>query len=168
MIVRDKQSGKIAGHREELILPDADAEFAATPVVLSRYVEAVSELPPASEFPDVFVYRKQLIRPSAGRQFRTTDNLIMYLAVYNAANSTETGKPLVRVTVRLMKDGQPATKPFDFVLTDIQDQPVPHLTFAEFIRLASLTPGHYQATFEIKDMVTRKSSKQEAPFEILP
>ena len=169
LIVRDKQSGKIAARREQFVLPEAEAEFAATPVVLSRYVEAASQLPPnPADPPDVFVHGKQVIRPSAARQFKPGDNLIMFLAVYNAANSPETGKPLVRVTVRLMKDGQPATKFFDYVLTDIQERPVPHLTFAEYLRLASLAPGRYQATIEVKDMVTRKSSKQEAPFEIVP
>jgi VWFA-related protein len=169
LIVRDKQSGKIAARREQFVLPEPEAEFAATPVVLSRYVEAASQLPPnPADFPDVFVHGKQVIRPSAARQFKTVDNLIMFLAVYNAANSPETGKPLVRVTVRLMKDGRPATKFFDYVLTDIQERPVPHLTFAEYLRLANLAPGRYQATIEVKDMVTRKSSKQEAPFEIVP
>lgn len=168
LIVRDKQSGKLTARREHLLLPEPDSEFAATPVVLSRYVEPASQLPPhPADFPDVFVHGKQLIRPSAGRQFRTSDNLIMFLAVYNAANSSETGKPLVRVSVRLMKDGQPASKFFDYVLTDIQNQPVPHLTFAEYLRLATLSPGRYQATIEVKDMVTRKSSKQEASFEIV-
>src|SRR5215213_3416340 len=169
LIVRDKQSGKIAARREHFVLPEPDAEFATTPVVLSRYVEPASQLPPdTADFPDVFVHRKQLIRPSPGRQLKTSDNLFMFLAVYNAANSPETGKPLVRVTVRLMKDGQPATKFFDYVLTDVQQQPVPHLTFAEYLRLANLTPGRYQAVIETKDMVTRKSTKQEAPFEIVP
>ena len=169
LIVRDRQSGKIAARREQFVLPEAESEFAATPVVLSRYVEPASQLPPnPADFPDVFVHGKQVIRPSAARQFKTTDNLIMFLDIYNAANSPDTGKPLVRVTVRLMKDGQPATKFFDYVLTDIQAQPVPHLEFAEYLRLANLAPGRYQATIEIKDMVTRKSSKQEAPFEIVP
>ena len=169
LIVRDKQSGKITARREQLVLPELDSEFAATPVVLSRYVEAASQLPPhPADFPDVFVHGKQLIRPSAGRQFKTSDNLIMFLAVYNAANSSETGKPLVRVSVRLMKDGQPASKFIDYVLTDVQNQPVPHLTLAEYLRLASLAPGRYQAMIEVKDMVTRKSSKQEASFEIVP
>jgi VWFA-related protein len=169
LIVRDKQSGKITARREQLMLPEPDAEFATTPIVLSRYVEPASQLPPhPADFPDVFVHGKQLIRPSAGRQFKSSDNLIMFLAVYNAANSSETGKPLVRVSVRLMKDGQPATKFFDYVLTDIQNQPVPHLTFAEYLRLANLTPGRYQAMIEVKDMVTRKSSRQEASFDIIP
>jgi VWFA-related protein len=169
LIVRDKQSGKTTARREQFVLPEPDSEFATTPVVLSRYVEPASELPPdPAELPDVFVHRKRLIRPSAERQFRAGDNLIMFLAVYNAANSSDTGTPLVRVTVRLMKDGQPATKPFDYVLTEIQAQPVPHLKFAEYIRLATLTPGRYQATIETKDMVTRKFTKQEASFEIVP
>jgi VWFA-related protein len=169
VIVRDKQSGKIAARREHFVLPEPDAEFATTPVVLSRYIEPASQLPPnPADFPDVFVHGKQLIRPSTSRQFKTSDNLIMFMAVYNPSNSPETGKPLVRVTVRLIKDGQPATKFFDFVLTDVQPQPVPHLTFAEYLRLATLGPGRYQAMIETKDMVTRKSTKQEAAFEIVP
>jgi len=168
LIVRDKQSGKTTARREQFVLPEPDAEFATTPVVLSRYVEPASELPPDPEFPDVFVHTKTLIRPSAGRQFRASDNLIMFLSIYNAANSNETGKPLVRVTVRLMKDGQPATRPFDYVLTDIQNHPVPHLTFAEYLRLTNLTSGRYQAMIEARDMVTRKLVKHEASFEIVP
>jgi hypothetical protein len=169
LIVRDKQSGKIAARREHFVLPEPDAGFTTTQVVLSRYVEPASQLPPdPADFPDVFVHGKQLIRPSAARQFKTSDNLIMLLAVYNAANSPETGKPLVRVTVRLMKDGQPATKFFDYVLTDVQSQPVPHQTFAQYLTLTNLAPGRYQAAIETKDMVTRKSTKQEAPFEIVP
>ena len=66
LIVRDKQSGKVAARREHFVLPEPDAEFATTPVVLSRYVEPASQLPPnPADFPDVFVHGKQLIRPSA-------------------------------------------------------------------------------------------------------
>ena len=165
LIVRDRQSGKMSARREHLVLPDLDAEFATTGLVLSRYVEAAN--PQATE-PDVFAIRKTSIRPSAARQFRATDNLVMLMAVYNAANSPDTGKPMVRVTARLMKDGQPATKPFDFVLTEIDNEPVPHLTFAEYIRLTGMTPGSYTVTIESKDMVTKKLVKQEASFQIVP
>jgi hypothetical protein len=166
LIVRDRQSGKIGAKREQVVLPDLDAEFAATNLVLSRYVAAVT--PQLTDSPDVFTYRNTAIRPSAARQFRASDNLVMYLAIYNAANSADTGKPLVRVTARLMKDGQPATKPFDFVLTEIDNKPVPHLTFAEYIRLTGMAPGNYTVTIEAKDMVSKKLIKQESPFVILP
>ena len=165
LIVKDRKSGKMSARREHVVLPDMDAEFAATPLVLSRYVEAAN--PQASE-PDVFTIKKTSIRPSAARQFRPTDNLVMFLNIYNAANSPDTGKPMVRVTARLMKDGQPATKPFDFVLTEIDNEPVQHLTFAEYIRLTGMSAGRYTVTIEAKDMVTKKLSKQEAAFEVLP
>ena len=165
LLVRDRQSGKISGHREQLVLPDLDAEFSATPLVVSRYVEAAN--PQATE-PDVFTVRKTSIRPSAARQFKQTDNLVMFLQLYNAANSADTGKPMVRVTVRLLKDGQPATKPFDFVLTEVDTDPVPHLTFAEFIRLTGIAPGRYTLTIEAKDMVSKKLSKQEASITVVP
>jgi VWFA-related protein len=169
LIVRDRLSGKTTAKREQFVVPEPDKEFAATGVVLSRYVEAAPLPALGSDAPaDVFIHGKSWIRPSPGRQFQASDNLIMFLSVYNAANSPDTGKPLVRVTVRLLKDGQPATKPFDFVLSDGQDQPVPHLTFAEYIRLAGIAPGNYTAAIEIKDMVTRKSVKQDAPFTIVP
>jgi hypothetical protein len=50
----------------------------------------------------------------------------------------------------------------------VLNQPVPHLAFAEYIRLAGLAPGNYTAAIEIKDMVTRKLVKQDAPFTIVP
>jgi len=169
LMVRDKASGKTSAKRETFVVPEADGEFAATPIVLSRFVEQARLPALGSEEPgDVFVHERTQIRPSSRREFQALDNLIMFLSVYNAANSPDTGKPLVRVTVRLFKDGQPATKPFDYVLSAVENQPVPHLTFAEYIKLAGLAPGKYTAAIEIKDMVTRKLVKQDAPFTIVP
>jgi VWFA-related protein len=165
LIVKDRQSGKMSTRREQFVLPEVNAEFATTGVVLSRYVEAANAL--ATER-DVFTTRNTTIRPSAARQFRATDNLVMYFDLYNAANSPDTGKPMVRVTARLMKDGQPATKPFDFVLMDVENEPVPHLTFAEYIKLAGLAPGNYTVAIESKDMVSKKLVKQEASFVLVP
>jgi hypothetical protein len=165
LVVKDRQSGKMSARREQFVLPDVNTEFATTGVVLSRYVEAANAL--ATER-DVFTTRNTTIRPSAARQFRASDNLVMYFDVYNAANSPDTGKPMVRVTARLMKDGQPATKPFDFVLMDVENEPVAHLTFAEYIKLTGLAPGNYTVTIESKDMVSKKLVKQEASFVVIP
>jgi VWFA-related protein len=169
LIVRDRQTGKIAAKRDKLVLTEADSEFATTAVVLSRYAEPAN--PPnagATETRDVFSHGKARVRPSPARQFKTTDNLIIFLEVYNAVTSKETGRPLVRISVRLLKDGKAATKPFDFVLTESEGQPVPHLTFAEYIRLSGLEAGTYTASIEAKDMVTRKFVRQEARFVIVP
>ena len=59
LIVRDRQSGKTSARREQVVLPDLSSEFSATPLVISRYVEAAN--PQATE-PDVFTIRRTSIR----------------------------------------------------------------------------------------------------------
>ena len=166
LIVKDRLSGKSAGRKEKLVLTEANTEFTASPAVLSRHVEPVGTQSGNSASGDIFVYRKARIRPSPAHTFSATDKLIIFLAVYNATNSADTGKPMVRVTVQLMKDGKAATKPFDYVLTESEKEPVPHLTLAEYISLTGLATGNYTARIEIKDMVSRKLVKQEPSFVI--
>jgi hypothetical protein len=106
------------------------------------------------------------IRPSPSREFRAADNLIIFFKIYNASPRAETGKPLVTVTITLMKDGKPAMKPLDYVLTEIVAEPVPQLTFAKYVKLAGLPMGKYSVVIEARDVGQRKSLKQEAWFVI--
>lgn len=164
LIVKDRMSGKIAAKRERLLLPVADTEFSATEAVLSRHAEPVKQ--PASASGDVLGESNVLIRPSPSREFRNTDNLIIFFNLYNAAPAADTGKPIVRVTVMLRKDGKLATKPVDYEVSETVTEPVPHLPFAKFIKLTGMVPGKYSAVIESRDMVQKKLVKQEAWFTI--
>jgi VWFA-related protein len=166
LIVRDKLSGKMAARRATLVLPEANAEFSTSAVVLSRHAVPSSTVPGASGAVDVLTEGQIQIRPLPSREFRVTDNLIIFFDLYDAAVNPDTGKRLVRVTVTLMKDNKQAVRPIDYVLTDTVTQPVPRLTFAKFASLAGLTPGKYVAVIEALDMVAHKLIKQEAPFVI--
>ena len=167
LIVRDKLSGKMAARRERLVLPVANAEFSTTAVTLSRQAMPAQKRPGTTQPSDVFSQGGVQIRPSPGREFRVTDKLIIFFELYNAATSQETGKPLVRVTVTLVKDNKAATKPMDYVLTETNAEPVPHLTFAKYLSLTGLSTGKYTAMIEVKDMVTRKLVTQQASFMII-
>lgn len=164
LVVRDRLSGKAAAKRQSLTLPVTGSEFSATEAVLSRHAEP---LPQSVSGPiDVLTTGNVQIRPSPSREFRTSDNLIIFFKLYNATLGADTVKPLVRVTVALMKDGKPAMKPLDYELTEIATEPVPHLTFAKYIKLAGLAAGKYSVVIEATDMGQRKSLKQEAWFVI--
>jgi 5-hydroxyisourate hydrolase-like protein (transthyretin family) len=106
------------------------------------------------------------IRPSPSREFQPADNLIIFFKLYNATLAAATGKPLVRVTVTLMKDGRQVTKPIDYELTEIEAEPTPHLTFAKYIKLAGLAKGKYSVVIEALDTPQKKVVKQEAEFMI--
>ena len=161
LVVKDRLSGKVAAQRQSLVLPVSESEFFATEAVLSRH----AELLPASTG-DVLSDGKVQIRPSPSREFHSTDNLIIFFVLYNAAPVVETGKPLVRVTVTLMKDGKPVTRPADYELTEPTAEPVPHLTFAKYFKLTGLPAGRYSAVIETRDIVQKKLVTQEAWFVI--
>jgi hypothetical protein len=109
---------------------------------------------------------KVQIRPLPSREFRATDNLILFFDLYNPKVSPDTGKPLVRVTVTLMKDSKQAMRPMDYVLTETVTRQVPCLTFAKYVSLHGLTTGKYVAVIEALDVVTHKLITQQAPFVI--
>lgn len=165
LLVRDKLSGKMAAKKEQLVLPAADAAFSTSGVVLSHFAER-AKTPAATATIDVFNQGGVQIRPLPSRLFHAADNLIIFFETYNATNNEATGKPLVRVTVLLMKDGKLAKKPMDYVLTDTVTEPVPHLAFAKYISLAGLAAGGYTAMIETMDMVTHKLVKQQVGFTI--
>ena len=164
LLVKDRLSGKVAAKREKLVLPVADSEFSATDVVLSRHAEPFT--PPLSGPGDVLSAGNVQIRPSPSREFHATDNLIIFFKLYNAAPAPDSGKPLVRVTVMLTRDGKLVTKPLDYELTETSADPVPHLTFAKYVKLAGLPAGKYMAVIEARDMVRQKVVKQEAFFVV--
>jgi hypothetical protein len=165
LIVRDRVSGKSVAKRQQLSLPVAGADFYATDVVLSRHAEPFKQ---KSTGIDVLSEGNVQIRPSPSREFHTTDDLIIFFKLYNAAVASETGTPLVRVTVTLMKAGLRASRPTDYQLTDPATGAVPALTFAKFIKLSGLAPGRYSAVIESRDMARQRVLRQEAWFVILP
>ena len=169
LIIRDRLSGKMAARKERLFLPAADTEFSTSGLVLSRYVERAQKTPSSTAMTgagDVLSHEGVQIRPLPSREFRAKDNLIIFFKLYNVAASAETGKPIAKVTVRLLKDGKAAIKPIEYVITEGLGDPVPHLTFAKYISLAGLPGGKYAAVIESRDMTTGKLVTQQAFFVI--
>jgi len=166
IVFRDRLSGKIAAKSREFVLPALNSEFSMSGVTLSRFVEPVKKTPETAETTDVFSQGGVRIRPTPGREFRPTDNLVVLFELYNAAVKAETGKPMVWVTLKLMKDGQAATAPMDYVLTETVATPSPHLTFAKYVKLAGLQAGKYVAIIEARDRTTQKLLTREESFVI--
>jgi VWFA-related protein len=165
MVVRDRLSGRMTARREKLSLPEAGAEFSMTDAVLSRHVEPARSTGLLASG-DVLSQGGALISPLPSREFQAGDNLIIFFDLYNAAPSAANGKPSVKVTVTLTRDGKAALKPIEYELAEQQSEPVPHLTFAKYITLTGLAAGNYTASIEARDSVAGKSLKQQAAFVI--
>lgn len=165
LIVRDRLSGKVVARRERFVLPETISDFWTTEAVLSHHAEPLKQTKGTG---DVLSEGSVQIRPSPSREFRATDNLIIFFKLYNAAIARETGKTLVRVTVTVMKDGRMASRPLDYQLSETPSELAPDLTFAKYLKLTGLAPGKYSAVIESRDIVQKKALKQEAWFVIVP
>jgi VWFA-related protein len=165
-VVKDRVSGKAVAKKQKLVLPVAGAEFSSSEIILSRHVETAKQ--PYLASAEVISDGNVLIRPSPSKEFRTSDNLVVFFKLYNEAPDPETGKPLVTVTVLLRKDGKLAMKPLDYRLSDLVVEPLPHMNFAKYIKLAGLAPGNYSIAIESTDVVQKKLVKQAAQFVITP
>jgi VWFA-related protein len=166
LVVKDRLSGKITAKREKLVLPVANSEFSMSGVVLSRHVEPAPKNLAAREVADVLNQGGVQIRPSPSREFRAQDNLIIFFELYNATPDVKTSKPLVRVSVTLLKDNKAVVKPINYDLTETLSEPTPHLTFAKYISLDRLSAGSYTAKIESRDVVTGKFINQQVSFVI--
>jgi VWFA-related protein len=164
LIVRDRLSGKVSAKRERLSLPESSGEFTSSAVVLSRHVEPAG--PQTEGAADVLSHAGAAIRPSPSREFKAADNLIIFFRLYNAGAVAATGKPLVKVSLRLLDGGRDAVKPIGYDLTDLSPAPVPHIAFAKFVSLAPLRPGKYTLVVESKDTTTGKLLRREEPFVV--
>jgi len=138
--------------------------LSVTEAVLSRHAEP--QTPPLSAPADVLSVGNAQIRPSPSHEFKTSDNLIIFFKIYNAMPGPGDKKPMIGVTLTLMKDAKTAIKPLEYQLSEIEAEPVPHITFAKYVKLAGLATGKYSAVIEVRDMVQNKSARQEAHFVI--
>jgi VWFA-related protein len=167
LVVKDRLSGKITARREKLVLPATSSDFSMSGVVLSRHVEPSPKNIAAGGAVDMLNQGGVQIRPSPGREFHAQDNLIIFFELYNATPDADTSKPLVRVSVTLMKDNKAVVKPINYDLMETLSEPTPHLIFAKYISLEGFSPGSYTAKIEARDMVTGKFLNQQVSFVII-
>jgi VWFA-related protein len=163
LIVRDRLTGKTSARRERVSLPAVDDGFSVSGVVLSKRAVPAT----GGETGDVLAAGGARIQPSPSRTFAASDRLIVFFDLYNPATDAA-GKASVRVTLTLLKDGKPATKPVEYALADVVAAPVPHLAFAKFVALTGLPPGSYTAAIEISDPATKAVVTRRVPFVIAP
>ena len=119
LVVKDRLSGKAAAQRQKLVLPVADLRVLCHRGGVESPCRCCRRLEPA------ILSEGKCRFASPSREFHATDNLIIFFILYNAAPALETRKPLVRVTVTLMKDGKAVIKPLDYELTEPVAEPVP-------------------------------------------
>lgn len=162
-VVKDSISGKLSHGEQSLYLHGGQESLALSDVLLSNSFDNAPDAQP--QFLTVGGIK---IKPSAQCQFRNGDNLIYYFDVYRPQVDPKNKRADVSVELSLKRAGRPMNVRIPGFHVDQWDPaPIPHITLARSIELASLPPGDYALVVEVKDNVASRTVRTQASFSVV-
>lgn len=162
-VVKDSASGRVSHAEQSLYLHEGQESLALSDVLLSH---SVDDAPGAQ--PQFLTVGGIKIKPSAQCQFRNGDNLIYYFDVYRPQVDSKNKRADVSVELSLKRAGRPMNVRIPGFHVDQWDpDPIPHITLARSIELASLPPGDYALVVEVKDNVASRAVRTQASFSVV-
>src|ERR1700735_1118621 len=162
IVVKDVNSGNVGVVNTNLRVPRyEDDKLSSSSLVLADQIQRVSAK-------DIgvgqFVLGDVKVRPKMDSTFATSDNLGIFLQVYNLKVDEKTHKANASVQYRVMKDKQSVLK-FDEG-SEQTGQRGDELTLEKALALKSLAPGKYKLEVQVTDNVTKESIAPTADFTI--
>jgi len=162
IVVKDVNSGNVGVVNTNLRVPRyEDDKLSSSSLILADQIQRVSAK-------DIgvgqFVLGDVKVRPKMDSTFATSDNLGIFLQVYNLKVDEKTHKANASVQYRVMKDKQSVLK-FDEG-SEQTGQRGDELTLEKALALKSLAPGKYKLEVQVTDNVTKESITPTADFTV--
>ena len=162
IVLKDVNSGNVGVVNTNLHVPRyEDDKLASSSLILADQIQRVSAK-------DIgvgqFVLGDVKVRPKMDSTFVTSDNLGVFLQVYNLKVDDKTHKPDASIEYRIMRDKQSVRK-FNEGTEQI-GQRGDELTLEKALTLSSLAPGKYKLEVQVTDNITKESITPTADFTI--
>jgi hypothetical protein len=106
------------------------------------------------------------VRPRVSREFSSSENLGLFLQIYNLQRDSALQKPSVSVSYKVLRNGDQV-----WTTTETSDsirQNGEQLTLNRLIPLAAFAPGSYKLQVNIQDRVSGQTVARETEFRIKP
>jgi GWxTD domain-containing protein len=116
-----------------------------------------------------FVVGDMKVRPKLDATFETSDNLGIYLQVYNLKPDEKTHQPNASILYEITKDGHKDGDAPVFRLEESTQQMGDHgdqITLDKTMKLASVPPGKYKLAIQITDNLAKQTISQSADFTV--
>jgi hypothetical protein len=165
LVLKDLNSGKM-GVVQKAILPPAFAgeKLSSSTLILSDAIERLEKLPEKEE---MFVLGDVKIRPNVDSLFSERMPLGVYLQVYGAAVDQATLSPSLRVTYKLLKDGELLRTAVDENGESTEFSSGRRVVLVKRLSLDGLAPGRYEIGVEVVDRTSQKSLKASRQFQVV-
>lgn len=164
IVLKDVNSGNVGVVNVRLAVPRfEDDKLSSSTLILADQIQRVSAK-------DIglgqFVLGDLKVRPKMDGSFAQTDNMGVFLQVYNLKMDDKTHKPDTSVQFRVTreKETDPVLK-FDIPADGLPEHGE-ELTLEKILTLGSLAPGRYKLEVAITDHVANQTITPSAPFTV--
>ncbi len=165
LVVKDLEGGGVGVVQRVLVPPAFEREgLSSSSLVLSNYIQPLAQIPQNQ----MFVLGDMKVRPSLDRSFPQDGRMGIYLQLYGAKFDQATGKPSLKVTFRVLRDGRPVREVVETKNQSLQYVSEDRIVLIHPLDLAELEPGDYQLAVEVEDAVRESSLRLDETFRIAP
>ena len=163
LVIKDLNSGKVGVRRLALIPPPPKDDLAASSVLLSREVRQLERAPEQDE---MFVLGDLHIRPSLDKVFHASDEMNLYLQVYNAAFDQVTMRPLLKLEYEIRRDGRPIVQELEEQGESVQFLSSQRVVLVRSFSLNEFEPGPYEVILTVSDLIQKSQVRVRDRFEV--
>jgi GWxTD domain-containing protein len=168
IVIKDLNSGNVGVVNARLPVPKFDEDKLATShIVLADEIQRVSSK-------DIgvgqFVLGDVKIRPKLDAVFTPSDQMGIYMQVYNLKVDEKTHKPDASIEYQVLKDGakdEPPVMRFE-ESSDKLGEHGEQLTIEKALLLGKLAPGKYKLQIQITDKLSKETISPSADFTVKP
>ncbi len=163
LVIKDLNSGKVGVRRLALIPPPPKKDLAASSVLLSK---GVRQLENAPEQDEMFVLGDLHIRPSLDKVFYASDELILYLQVYNATFDQATMRPALKLDYEIRRDGRPVVEAVEDEGESVQFLSSQRVVLVRPFSLSDFETGPYEIFLTVTDLIQAGEIRVSDRFEV--
>jgi len=164
LVIKDTQRGNIGTQGVALRVPRFDEEkLDASSLILADQIELVAS---SQVGIGQFVLGAYKVRPRLSQEFSASENLGVYLQLYNLKLDEAIHKTKVSVAYRITRDQQEVWRAVE--TADHLHQGGEQLTIERFIPASTLVSGHYTIEVTAIDLLTNETIIRTAEFTVKP
>ncbi|HVO57709.1 MAG TPA: hypothetical protein VMT51_08450, partial [Dongiaceae bacterium] len=164
VFVKDVESGNLGVIGTALRVPRfEDASIAASTLILADQIQSV----PSNQIgAGPFVFGSYKVRPRLSREFSASEQMGIFLQLYNLQPDEALHHSSVIVTYRLLRDAHEVWSATE--TSDTMRQSGEQVTLNRLVPLSPFAPGKYTLELSVLDRVSGHSLTRSADFTIKP
>ena len=165
LVIKDLTSGNVGTYTSSIHLQaPSEGEMTMGAVILADQLHSLEKFP---DTPETYVIGDVKVVPNVARRFKPTDDLGIYLQVYNPTLDSTDFSPAVSIEYTIVRGQEIMASSRDETGKTVAFHSSRRLVLVKNIRLVDVETGSYRLTVKVDDAISGRSFTSETSFDIV-